>query len=338
MSRAQPSKRLEFARRVLAAKGFVIETAAGQRQAKAHLLAELARVLKEIDANARIIEQARRAPVPGAEFAERSRLYRARGLSSDTSLLPDYAVEQALNAMRAKGAIDGRIRRVAIIGPGLDFTDKQEGYDFYPPQTLQPFAIVDSLLRLGLSDAKDLQVTTLDLSPRINAHVAGLRAKSLRGEPYVVQLPLDSGERWSADFLRYWTSFGDQIGTPARPAAVPPNTGDLKLRAVSVRPDVGATVTPAEVNIVLQRLDLSADEKFDLIVGTNVFVYYDDFQKALAIVNIEKMLRPGGVLLSNNALVELPSSQVHWIGDTTVAYSDRKDNGDTIVWYQASKN
>jgi len=55
-------------------------------------------------------------------------------------------------------------------------------------------------------------------------------------------------------------------------------------------------------------------------------------------VNVEKMLRPGGVLLSNNALVELPSSHVHWIGDTTVAYSDRKDNGDTIVWYQASKN
>src|SRR5439155_1348974 len=85
--------------------------------------------------------RARLERVPGAEFAERSRLYRARGLSSDTSLLPDYAVEQALRAMRAKGAIDGPIRRVAVIGPGLDFTDKQEGYDFYPPQTLQPFAI-----------------------------------------------------------------------------------------------------------------------------------------------------------------------------------------------------
>ena len=44
----------------------------------------------------------------------------------------------------------GSVRRVALIGPGLDFTDKAEGYDFYPPQTIQPFALLDSLVRLGL--------------------------------------------------------------------------------------------------------------------------------------------------------------------------------------------
>jgi hypothetical protein len=31
------------------------------------------------------------------------------------------------------------------VGPGLDFADKQEGYDFYPLQTIQPFAVIDSL-------------------------------------------------------------------------------------------------------------------------------------------------------------------------------------------------
>ena len=66
-----------------------------------------------------------------------------------------------------------RVRRVAIIGPGLDFTDKQEGYDFYPQQTIQPFAIMDSLVRLGLARANELSVTTLDLSARVNDHVDG---------------------------------------------------------------------------------------------------------------------------------------------------------------------
>ena len=50
------------------------------------------------------------------------------------------------------------------------------------------------------------------------------------------------------------------------------------------------------------------------------YLPYDEFQQALAMINIEKMLRPGGVLLSNNALVELPASPLRWVGDTTVKY------------------
>ncbi|HYT64874.1 MAG TPA: hypothetical protein VEL51_00540 [Vicinamibacterales bacterium] len=35
---------------------------------------------------------------------------------------------------------------VAIIGPGLDFSDKAKGYDVYPPQTIQPFALTVGLM------------------------------------------------------------------------------------------------------------------------------------------------------------------------------------------------
>jgi hypothetical protein len=224
---------------------------------------------------------------------------------------------------------------MAVVGPGLDFTDKQEGYDFYPQQTLQPFAIMDSLFRLGLADANVLQVTTLDLSPRVNAHLATMRSRSAAGQPYVLQLPLASDQRWTGPFVQYWKNFGDRIGDPARPAEVPPNSGIPEVRAVAVRPGVVARVMPLDVNVVLQRLDLQPDERFDLIVATNVFVYYDDFQKALAMIGIGKMLRPGGILLSNNALIDLASSRIRWVGDTTVTYSDQTGNGDTIVWYQA---
>ncbi len=87
---------------------------------------------------------------------------------------------------------------------------------------------------------------------------------------------------------------------------------------------------------MLQRLDLPASEQFDLIIATNILVYYDVFEQSLALANIERMLRPGGFLLSNNALLELPNSRIHSVGYETVVYSDKPDDGDHIVWYQRS--
>ena len=57
--------------------------------------------------------------------------------------------------------------------------------------------------------------------------------------------------------------------------------GDLKIRAVRIRPAIVSLVTPEDVNIVLQRIELPAQEGFDLIVATNIFVYYDLFEQSL---------------------------------------------------------
>jgi hypothetical protein len=67
------------------------------------------------------------------------------------------------------------------------------------------------------------------------------------------------------------------------------------------------------VNIVVQRLD----RRFDLIVATNVFIYYDLLDQVLALGNVAAMLKPGGFLLSNNALLELPSSTIRSAGYLT---------------------
>jgi chemotaxis methyl-accepting protein methylase len=88
-----------------------------------------------------------------------------------------------------------------------------------------------------------------------------------------------------------------------------------------------------DLNIVVEHLALAESGRLDLIVATNVFVYYDAFRQALALANIEQMLRRGGVLLSNNALPELPTSAVRSAGYTTVVYSDRADDGDHMIWY-----
>ena len=101
------------------------------------------------------------------------------------------------------------MRRVAVIGPGLDVADKQEGHDFYAPQTIQPFAIVDSLIRLGLADADTLRVTTFDVSARVNGHVAEMVRRARAGVPYVVHLPLDGAVDWTPELLDYFGRFGD---------------------------------------------------------------------------------------------------------------------------------
>ena len=80
--------------------------------------------------------------------------------------------------------------------------------------------------------------------------------------------------------------------------------------------------------------NLAPAERFDLIIATNILVYYDNFEQSLALANVERMLRPGGFLLSNNALLELPFSRIHSLDYLTVVYSDRPDDGDHIVWYQ----
>lgn len=334
------NERLLFARSLLIAqKGHNLSTGLGRAQLKEYLLASVARVLNEQGNYARALEAARSLGDTSEEFAERSRLYRNRGLSSDTLLLPNFALEESLKAMRARGLIGAdSVHRLAIIGPGLDFTDKQEGYDFYPQQTIQPLAIIDTLLRLGLARPRALQVTTFDLSPRVNHHLELAQQRARRGQPYMVQLPRDLQARWKPEAVRYWEHFGDQIGTPARPVAIPVNAGTLKIRAVSSRPGIAARITPIDLNIVLQHLDLRPAERFDLIIATNIFIYYDNFEQSLAMANVERMLRPGGLMLSNNALLELPFSRMHSIDYLTVVYSDRPDDGDHIVWYQRSSD
>jgi len=93
---------------------------------------------------------------------------------------------------------------------------------------------------------------------------------------------------------------------------------------------------PGEIRDVLvaQHLELSPVERFDLVIGTNVFVYYDRPEQALAMANLATMVKPGGILLSNNALLELPSTGWRSIGYSKTLYSDRDEDGDTVVWYQ----
>jgi hypothetical protein len=328
LAQSTGDERLRYARRVLG----------GNAPVRARLAAMLDRTMKEGETLARLTAEAQRLGDPRLQFAERSRLYRDRGLATDTSVRVNYAIEDALRglaAVMARGSdASGRpVRRVAIVGPGLDVIDKQQGYDFYPPQTIQPLAVIDSLIRLGLADADTIRLTTFDVSARVNDHIAEMTRRARAGQPYTLYLPLDGATAWAPGLLSYFATFGSAIGNQLS-VTIPPGIGPLRLRAVAVRPSVAERITARDVNITAQSPTLENDQNFDLIVGTNVFLYYDRLQQGLAMVNIAGMLRPGGILLSNNALVEVPSTGMRSIGYSKVLYSNRDEDGDLVIWYQ----
>ena len=329
------NERLLFARRVAQRNGISFTPGADREKAAQYLLENYRRVLKEQSSYQQALEAAKSLDDPTEEFAGRSKLYKNRGLSLDTSLPPDFALEVALAAMCDRGVLaPGSVRRVGIIGPGLDFTDKQEGYDFYPTQTVQPFAVMDSLLRLGLARAEELRVDTLDLSPRVNDHVERSRRAAMRGRGYTIQLPRDPSHGWKPELVAYWKRFGEQIGSPSTPVAVPPGLRGIKLRAVRVRPEFLRRMRALDVNTVLQREEAPEDARFDLLIATNIFVYYDTFEQSLALANVQSMLRPGGFLLTNNLLLELPASKMKSVDYVSVEYSSREADGDQIMWYR----
>jgi hypothetical protein len=269
LSNAKGDERLVFFRSLVLQRGLKPDDPGGTEILKAYLLDNLARVPKEAAGYTKALAAAKARGDASAEFAEGSTLFHDRGLSADASLPPDYGLEEALKTMKSQRLLEpDSVVRVAVIGPGLDFIDKDNGYDFYAPQMLQPLAVLDSLSRLG-------------------------------------------------------------------PAALPPpGLMDIAVRSVRIRPDVIARIHPVELNIVTQHLVLPAMQRFDLIIATNVFVYYDLFQQCLALANIERMLRPGGFLLSNTVLLELPFSKIRSVGYQATAYSDRQADGDNILWYR----
>jgi hypothetical protein len=324
----QPGERMQDVRQVLAAHGHDVSTESGRRSSNQYLFSSIARVQEEAAKLAADLEAARRAADPTTAFAERSRVFRERGLSGDSSVLTQFAVDRAICGLRNRGVRHRPIERVAIVGPGLDFADKQEGLDFYPPQSLQPFALADSLLRCDLAARPSLRMTTLDVNPRVNAHLRRAAARA----SYRLVLPWNTDMGWTDEAAAYWKGAGDRIGTPFTvdgPGVLP----GVRARGIAVAPDIVGMIRPLEASIVSDRIDLAERERFDLVVATNVLLYYDTFEQALALDAIAAMLRPGGVLLTNDAVLEVPEIPMRSQGYMNVAFSDRQGDGERMVFY-----
>jgi hypothetical protein len=326
------NERLIFLNGLLKGEGFDPSTPEGARKTGVFILGNLQRVLEERRAIADRAEEAKRVtgPADPAKLLDRASLFSDRGVSLDTGILPNFSIEQALRDLKTRGVLrEGQVARVAVIGPGLDFIDKNEesSYDYYPQQTLQPFALYDSLVRLGLAKTGAVSLSVFDISARVIDHVERARERARKNTGYVIQLPRDVARPWPPELIAYWRALGDQVGTAVTPIRPPQMFQGLETRAVRIRPEVVLACEPMDLNIVLERVNLPEKDRFDVVVGTNIFVYYGAFEQSLALENIGAMLKPGGLLLTNDRLPEVAGGSMRLAGTTVGAV-------DAVGWYQ----
>ena len=141
---------------------------------------------------------------------------------------------------------------------------------------------------------------------------------------------------YRAQFVAYWQKLGDKIGQPVAPIPVPQAAGSTQTRAVKVRPEIVRLVHPLDVNVVYQRPNSSADRAYDLVIGTNIFLYYGAFEQSLARAGLAAMLRPGGFLVSNDKLADKVPSGLKDVLEVPVVSSVQPLIQDMAFCYQRS--
>jgi SAM-dependent methyltransferase len=219
-------------------------------------------------------------------------LYRSRGLSTDTAVEAGYVVYTGLGIVRSLDP-QRRIRRVLIVGPGLDLAPRTGLLETGPPESYQPWGVIDALVSLGLARRDELGVVGADINPRVVDHLARARsaAPSLT---LVTGIREDNAISLTPEYRDYFAHLGSAIGT-AVPGGGKAAPGHL-VKTVRVGAAAANTLSAAPLDIVTERLEGPA---FDLIVATNILPYFDDAQLMLAMANIARMLAPGGVFLHN---------------------------------------
>lgn len=274
--------RLSFFRDLLA----TLVTA--QKAREDALLREYERVMRFVHEKEFVAQRSER---PADAVAE---LYRSRGLSTDTAIEAGYLVHQGLGVL--KGLDPGRrIRRVLIVGPGLDLAPRTGLIEAGPPESYQPWAVMDALFALGLSQPGDLEVVAADINPRVVAHLRRARATP-------PALTLVSGIResetvtFSQEYRDYYARLGSAVGEVAADSGSTA-TGTLQ-KIVRVGSEAARALQPEQLDIVTERFQV---EEFDLVIATNILPYFGDVELMLAMSNVAAMLAPNGAFVHNEA-------------------------------------
>lgn len=218
--------------------------------------------------------------------SEVAELYQTRGLATDSRADAGFAVWKALASLKQESP-GIRLDRVLIAGPGLDSAPRTDLTDL-PPQSSQPFAVADAILQLGLSTAATLSVHCVDISPQV---VSFVQEFSSRPQAHVTFLS-PSGTN---EFQEYFRNIGNAIGrdVPRNPSWKLP--ASLQARTVEVRRGIANRIKASRMNILTE----TGAPRFDLVIATNVFVYFDRTELLLALAGVHSLLRDSGYLIHN---------------------------------------
>lgn len=215
-----------------------------------------------------------------------SSLYQRRGHSSDTRIESSFPVWTALSVLKTLDA-SARMNRVLIVGPGQDFAPRTGLVDAYPPQSYQPFAVADALLALGLAGRDRLRIDCVDINDRVLDFFREFPKRRERRLTLLLE--------WNdPEYVEYFRGLGRSVGTET---AIPGGKSLLVSKELTER------VAADKLNIIAERYD--PPRQYDLIVATNVLVYFNNTELLLALSNIHSMLAGGGILIHNELRPEV---------------------------------
>jgi hypothetical protein len=210
-------------------------------------------------------------------------LYQKRGHSTDTSVEASFAVDVGLEVLAGFGA---RASRVLVVGPGLDRSPRTRLREQSDPQSYQPYLLADGLLRHGIAGAGKLEIVCADLnSAVVDAINSFLHLPRLD----LFWKPQDSEHR------EYYASLGHRIGEVS--------AGEEGVRILTIRPELAKRISAGRWNILTRKA--RREQPFDLVVATNVLLYFRREELALAMNNIHRLLAAGGYFLHNETRAEV---------------------------------
>jgi len=154
---------------------------------------------------------------------------------------------------------------------------------------------------LHLAHPDDLQIDCVDINKRVVEYINGFpdgdRLLHLYSAPGV------------ADYNVYFGTLGSAIGTSAGKHDAKQLPPGFLERTVFVKPGVARSVRAVPLNIATERLD----ERYDLVIATNVLLYFNEDQLSLVLTNIANMLSDGGYFIHNDlrTVVEADGDILH---------------------------
>ena len=261
-----------------------------RRQRQAALGREYLRAMRFVYEKEFVAQRSGRATEDVAE------LYRTRGLSTDTAVEAGFLVHEGLGILKA---LDGgrRIRRVLLVGPGLDLAPRTALADERPPESYQPWAVIDALVALGLSNLEELEMVAADINPRVVDHLRR-RASTSPALTLISEIQPTDTITLSAEYREYFTGLGSRIGETAPRAAATAAEDDKLRKTVRIRPAAARALRVEALDIVTERL---TGPPFDLVIATNILPYFGDRELMMALSNVSGMLAPGGAFVHNEA-------------------------------------
>jgi len=100
----------------------------------------------------------------------RAALDRARNQRTHSASVGTSLIEQTLRSLMSSGKAPMRIRRIGVLGPGLD--------PEYDPETYDLFASLEAALTLALAKPGNVEVVVIDIHPWVLSHVRAMASKA----------------------------------------------------------------------------------------------------------------------------------------------------------------